>query len=154
MKTLFYKKVGRKYEPVAEYDNEWMDSFPKGSHLVSCMPGVTSRRFNINPAFAPMIAAGIYSEDAVSKAIMKATEMRPASVRWTDKELSAFQDFLKVLGDDQRFMVSYSSARDAAEAGVKAMQQEADKLMKHDSVRKSYEHFLLMCQLVKEQERD
>jgi hypothetical protein len=51
-------------------------------------------------------------------------------------------------------MVSYSSARDAAEAGVKAMQQEADKFLKHESVRKSYEHFLLMCQLVKEQERD
>jgi hypothetical protein len=154
MKTLFYKKVGRNYEPVAEYDNEWMDSFPKGSHLVTCQPGVTSRRFNIDPAFAPMIAAGIYGEDAVSKAIMKATEMRPSSVKWTDKELSAFQDFLKVLGDDQRFMVSYSSARDAAEAGVKAMQQEADKFLKHESVRKSYEHFLLMCQLVKEQERD
>jgi hypothetical protein len=154
MKTLFYKKVGRKYKPVAEYDNDWMDSFPKGSHLVTCQPGVTSRRFNIDPAFAPMIAAGIHGEDAVSKAIMKATEMRPVHVTWTDEEKAAFETFLSVLGDNQRFMVSYSSARDAAEAGVKAMQQEADKFLKHESVRKSYEHFLLMCQLVKEQERD
>lgn len=154
MKTVFYKKVGRKYEPVAEYDNDWMDSFPKGSHLVSCLPGVTSRRFKIDPALAPMIAAGIYCEDAVSKSIMKATEMRPASVKWTEREHAAFREFLEVLGDDQRFMVSYSSARDAAEAGVKAMIDEADKLMKHESVRKSYEHFLLMCQLVKEREND
>lgn len=154
MKTLFYKKVGRKYEPVAEYDNEWMDSFPKGSHLVSVVPGGSSRRFRIDPALAPMIAAGLYCEDAVTKSIMKSTEMRPASVKWSDSEHAAFKDFLKVLGDDQRFMVSYSSARDAAEAGVQTMIAEADKLMKHESVRKSYEHFLLMCQLVKEQERD
>lgn len=152
MKTLFYKKVGRKYEPVAEYDNEWMDSFPKGSHLVSCMPGVTSRRFNIDPAFAPMIAAGIYSEDAISKAIMKASEMRPANVKWSDTEKAAFEEFMSVLGDNERFMVSYGSARDAAEAGVKAMMTEADKLMKHDSVRKAYDHFMLMCQLVKEKD--
>jgi hypothetical protein len=49
-----------------------------------------------------------------------------------------------------RFMFSHGSARDAAEAGVKAMQEEADKLMKHDGVRKAYDHFMLMCELTKE----
>lgn len=154
MKTVFYKKVGRKYEPVAEYDNDWMDSFPKGSHLVSCLPGITSRRFNIDPAFAPMIAAGIYSEDEIAKAIMKSSEMRPANVKWSNKEKEAFNEFLSVLGESERFMVSYGSARDAAEAGVKAMMTEADKLMKNESVRKAYDHFMLMCQLAKEQKND
>jgi hypothetical protein len=32
------------------------------------------------------------------------------------------------------------------------MQEEAEKLMQHDSVRKAYEHFQLMCKLTKEQE--
>jgi hypothetical protein len=32
------------------------------------------------------------------------------------------------------------------------MQEEADKLMKHESVRKAYEHFILMCELTKERE--
>ena len=40
--------------------------------------------------------------------------------------------------------------RDCAEAGISAMQVEADKLMKHESVRKAYEHFLLMCELTKD----
>ena len=42
------------------------------------------------------------------------------------------------------------SVRDCAEAGIKAMQEEADKLMKHDGVRKAYEQFQLMCELTKE----
>jgi len=40
--------------------------------------------------------------------------------------------------------------RDCAEAGVKAMQEEADKLMQHESVRKAYELFQLMCELTKD----
>ena len=73
-KEIFYKKVGRKYVPVYEYDQTLMDSFPKGSHLVLCYPGGSSRRFNVDPAYAPMIAAGRVAEDAISKAIMDATE--------------------------------------------------------------------------------
>jgi hypothetical protein len=30
------------------------------------------------------------------------------------------------------------------------MQEEADKLMKHESVRRAYEQFQLMCELTKE----
>jgi hypothetical protein len=30
------------------------------------------------------------------------------------------------------------------------MQEEADKLLKHEGVRKAYDHFQLMCELVKE----
>jgi hypothetical protein len=52
--------------------------------------------------------------------------------------------------DTDRFYIELPSAREIAEEGVKAMMQEADKLMEHDSVRKAYEHFILMCQLVKE----
>ena len=38
-------------------------------------------------------------------------------------------------------------AQDAAQAGIEAMIQEADKLMKNNGVRKAYEHFQLMCKL-------
>jgi hypothetical protein len=36
------------------------------------------------------------------------------------------------------------------EAAVTAMMQEADKLMKHEAVRRAYEQFQLMCELTKE----
>jgi hypothetical protein len=66
--TNFYEKVGRRYQPVAEYDNTFLDSFEKGNHLVMCYPGGTSRRFHIDPAYAAMITAGRVAEDAVCRA--------------------------------------------------------------------------------------
>jgi hypothetical protein len=42
------------------------------------------------------------------------------------------------------------SIHDCAEAGLKAMQDEAEKLLKNDGVRKAYDHFMLMCELAKE----
>ena len=42
------------------------------------------------------------------------------------------------------------SVHDCAEAGIKAMQEEADKLMKNESVKRAYEQFQLMCELTKE----
>jgi hypothetical protein len=44
-----------------------------------------------------------------------------------------------------------ASARDIAEAGIKALQEEADKLMTNPAVRLAYEQFLLVCELTKKQ---
>ena len=149
MKKIYYEKVGRKYVPVAEYDNELLDSFPKGDHLVSVYPGGSSRRFNINPAYAPMIAAGRVAEEEICKAIHKASEMRPQKTPITEGQRKAWNKLAKEFGDGLATL-STNSSRDIAEAGVKAMQLQADKLMSNESVRKAYEHFMLMCELTKE----
>lgn len=149
MKRLFYKKDGRRYVPVSEYDSELLDAFPKGDHLVSVYPGGASRRFNIEPALAPMIAAGRYAEDAICRKIQEATELRPMNREIDEATQRKWKKFIATIPEDFRFMFTHGSARDAAEAGIKAMQEEADNLMKHESVRKSYEHFMLMCQLAK-----
>ena len=39
MKKIFYEKQGRKYVPVSEYDNDFLDSFTQGTHLVMSYPG-------------------------------------------------------------------------------------------------------------------
>jgi hypothetical protein len=148
-KTIFYKKQGRRYIPVAEYDNEYLDSFPKGSHLVQVYPGGSSRRFNIDPAYAPMIAAGRVAEDAISKAVQKASEMRPHNKPITEKQRKAWENLAKAFGSD-RYYVEIPSAREIAEEGVKAMAIEAEKLLENPSVRKAYERFLLICELTKE----
>ena len=153
MKKIFYEKVGRRYVPVAEYDNEYLDSFPKGNHLVMCYPGGTSRRFNIDPALAPMIAAGRYAEDAICKAISKASELRPERTPITAEQKAAWEALAKALGDELCTLRGLS-IHDCAEAGVKAMMDEADKLLTHPAVRKAYDQFMLVCQLVKENERE
>ena len=149
MKKIYYEKVGRRYVPVAEYDNELLDSFPKGNHLVMCYPGGSSRRFNIDPNYAAMIAAGRVAEDAISSAVSRASETRPTRKAMTQSEIDAWNNLIAVWGEEARSLVS-PCARDIAEAGVKAMMAEADKLMKHPSVRKAYEQFLLVCELTKE----
>ncbi len=157
MKKIYYEKIGRKYVPVAEYDNELLDSFPKGNHLVMCYPGGTSRRFKIDPAYAPMIAAGRVAEDAISKALMAATELRlPREIResptpMSEEQRAAWEHLVEVFGEHAR-RLEWASIRECAEEGVKAMTVEAEKLMQHQSVRKAYDHFMLMCELVKENE--
>ena len=149
MKKIYYEKVGRRYKPVAEYDSTYMDSFPKGNHLVMCYPGGSSRRFNIDPNYAVMIAAGRIAEDAISQAVVKASEMRPHNRPITERQKKAWEALSRAFGDD-RYYVEIPSAREIAEAGVKAMQEEALKLMQHESVRQAYEHFQLVCALTKD----
>jgi hypothetical protein len=150
--TIFYIKEGRRYKPVHEYDQTLMDSFPKGSHLVICYPGGQSRRFNIDPAYAPMIAAGRIAEDAISSVIMKATELRrnyKMAKEMTPGQRKAWNNLIKEFGDDARSL-EWPSAREACEEAVKAMAKEAESLLENPTVRKAYEHFLLVCELTKE----
>ncbi len=151
MKKIYYEKRGRRYVPVSEYDSDYLDSFSKGTHLVMSYPGGQSRRYNIDPAYAPMIAAARVAEDEICRAISKASELRPQRTLLTPGQKSAWKKLAKELGDELATLNGLC-IRDCAEAGVKAMQEEADKLMQHDSVRKAYEHFQLMCKLTKEQE--
>jgi len=153
MSTTLYRKEGRRYVPVAEHDPVYLDSFPSGDHLVSVRPGCSSRRFRIDPALAPMIAAGIYAEDAISRAVQRASEMRPHNRPITVKQKKAWDALAKAFGSD-RYYVEIPSAREIAEAGVKAMAEEAEKLMTNDSVRAAYEHFMLLCELSKKHEQE
>ena len=149
MKKIYYEKKGRRYVPVAEYDNNFLDSFTKGTHLVMSYPGGTSRRFNIDPAYAPMIAAGRVAEDAVCRAISKASELRPQRTPITPGQKKAWEKLAKEFGDDLATLHGLC-IRDCAEAGVNAMQEEANKLMQHAAVKQAYEQFLLVCKLTQE----
>jgi hypothetical protein len=151
MKEVFYKKVGRKYVPVSEYDPTLMDALPKGAHLIICYPGGRSTRYNVNPDFAPMIAAGRYAEEAVSKSLMEASEIRPA--RWdkfTEKDQRLWTAIKSCIPKEHRYMYTHGSAYDAVQAGVKAMSVEAETMLENPAVRKAYERFQLVCQLAKD----
>ena len=150
MKKLFYEKVGRRYRPVYEYDNELLDAFPKGTHIVMVYPGGSSRRYNIDANYAAMIAAGRVAEDAVCQAIIKAAELRPKKNPLTERQRLAWQELKESFGDEL-FTLNGPSVREVAEEGVQAMQVEADRLMQNDAVRQAYEHFQLMCALTKNQ---
>jgi hypothetical protein len=151
MKKIYYEKKGRRYVPVSEYDSEYLDSFSKGTHIVMCYPGGQSRRYNINPNYAAMIAAGRLAEDGICEAMRKASEMRPQRTPLTPGQKKAWEKLAKEFGDDL-CPLTYGSARDHAEAGVNAMIAEADQLMTHPAVRDAYEQFQTVCNLVKQKQ--
>ena len=113
-----------------------------------CYPGGSSRRFRIDPALAPMIAAGRYAEDVICDALRKASDLRPKRAPITKCQQAAWENLVKEFGEDAR-MLEWPSARDVCEQAVKAMQVEADRLMQHASVRQAYEQFMLVCELTK-----
>jgi hypothetical protein len=147
-RKTYYEKVGRKYVPVQEYDEYIMDALPYGNHLIMVYPGGQSTRYNIDPALAPMIAAGRVAEDRMTEAVRKAGEMRPRQRPLTQKQQQAWQRLNKALGDDI-YTLEIACAREIAEAGLKAMQSEAEKLMTNPAVKLAYEQFLLVCELTK-----
>jgi len=151
--VIFYVKKGRKYIPHSTYSSEFCDSFPKGTHLVQSYPGGSSRRFNIEPAYAPMIAAGRVAEDVISRKIMQATEIRRQSKNretpLTPGQREAWDKLVEEFGPDAK-QLEWPSARECAEEAVKAMTKEADILLSNPAVRKAYEHFMLVCELTKE----
>ena len=153
--TIFYKKVGRRYVPVSEYDQTLMDAFPKGAHLVICYPGGQSARYNIDPAYAPMIAAGRVAEDVISEALRKASDLRPTNkeTKLTEEQLRCWKKLNKAFGNE-RHALQWPSAREACEEAVKAMQIEAEKLLAVPAVRKAYEHFLFVAELTKEHKNE
>jgi hypothetical protein len=157
MKKTFYEKVGRRYVPVSEYDNELIDSYWKGSTLIVSKPGSTIRKYDVDPAFAPMAAAGIYAQDKISQAIMQASEIRmqekdrkrPLTVSQKD----AWDNLVKEFGDSAR-QLEWPSVREAAEAGTKAMEDEVEKMLTVPAVKHAYEQFLMVWKLTKDSHDD
>ena len=149
--TIFYIKQGRKYIPHSTYNSEFCDAFPKGTHLVQSYPGGSLRRFNIDPKYAPMIAAGRVAEEKISEVLMKANELRPMTAPITPAAHRAWMKLKKELGNDA--MLTRGSAREAAESAVNAMVIEASALMEHPMVQAAYQEFEVICKLVNEQNK-
>ncbi len=153
MKKIYYEKIGRKYFPVSEYDSDYLDSFSKGTHIVMCYPGGQSRRYNVDPNYAGLIAASRVAEDAMCKALNKASELRPARTPITPAQQRAWKKLAKEFGDEL-CTLNGSSIHDIAEAGIKALQKEANVLYSNAAVKKAYDHFILLCELTKETNHD
>jgi hypothetical protein len=115
MKKVFYKKVGRRYTPVSEYDNDYLDSFPKGTHLVMCYPGGQSRRFNIDPNYAALIAAARVAEDAISKVIMEKSALRVPEKHQplTPEQKDAWEHLASTFGQE-RYALEWCIYRETA----------------------------------------
>ena len=149
---VYYEKVGRKYVPVAEYDSDYLDAFPKGSTLVMCYPGGQSRRYNIDPDYAALIAAGRVAEDAMIQAMHKASELKPTQTPVTLAQQRAWKGLARAFGTEL-CTLNGASSYDIAQAGLKALEDEAARLLTNESVKAAYDQFLFVCALTKQQQK-
>lgn len=150
--TVFYKKEGDDYVPVSEYNREFSEALPKGVHLILCHPAGRSISYNIDPDYAALIAASKVAEEAISKEIVKATDLRLNSnikKPLTPSQKEAWENLVKEFGESAR-QLEWPSAREAAQAGVRAMEEEAKKMFTNPAVKKAYEHFITVYKLTKE----
>jgi hypothetical protein len=153
MDEVYYVKRGKRYKAVGYYDSTVMDSFPKGSTLVVVDGNCTSRRYDVDPAFAPLIAAGMYAENKMTDAFMEASTARPTTSPITQEQADAWDAFRVAMGEEMR-MINYPSGSEIVRAGVRAMRKEAEATMKVPAVLAAYEQFLMLYKLCKEQEND
>lgn len=152
MKKIYYEKIGRRYVPVSEYDSELMSSMPSGAHLIICKAGYTTRKYNIDPAYAALIAAGTVAIDKMCNALINASEVRLQSAAQkplTQNQQDAWNNLIKEFGDSAR-RIEWPSANEIAIEGIKALQQEAQDLLSNKTVKKAYDQFILLCKLTKE----
>jgi hypothetical protein len=148
MKEVFYKKVGRKYVPVSEYDENIVRALPYGSHLIDVRKNGRTTISKINPNFAAMIAAGLFSERKISESIMKSLAIRPTQSTMTEEQKVAWDAFFATL-EDTKYPLQWPSIFEAVREGVRVMQEEADALMQNPNVKQAHEHFLTLCELSK-----
>jgi hypothetical protein len=148
--TTFYVRRGRRYYPVSQWDPELDRAMPFGDHLVSVRENSETRRHCIEPALAPMIAAGLLAEEAMSRAIHNAMELRPQSQPLTPRQRELLRELTDSMnGADARW--SRASAQDAARAGVEAMIEEAQRIMQSAAAQRAYRDFLLVVELTRKE---
>jgi len=151
--TTFYVRRGRRYYPVRHWDPELDRAMPEGHHLVSVRPGRESRRYDVEPALAPMIAAGLVAEEAMVSGIVDAMALRPESQPLTDRQRELMAELTRSMNrSDLRWM--RRTATDVARAGVQALQVEAEHRLSNPAVRQAYEHFLMVAELTRREKNN
>jgi len=150
MKKIFYEKVGKRYKPVKEYDDEIMGSFPIGTHVVVCRPGATSYTYKVDPAIAPLLAAGKYAEDDMAQTISK--EMAKVSLQNMPitKEQQELWQKLAASFKQTDIPLYRNASIETARAGIKALEQEVEKMLTVPAVKLAYDHFMLIWKLTKQ----
>ena len=122
--TTLYKKVGKRYRPVAEHE-EW-DSYPEGAHLVVCSPGSTLRRFDIDPDRAGLLAAAEPLRAQIRALVMDLHKMRPTRRPVTMQQAAAWRRFQAAMGGDG-YWVEYASVGEIADAVIALIVRGAGK---------------------------
>lgn len=149
--TVLYKKEGRKYIPIGEYDPEMHDHMPYGVHLtVVSKGGWTSRKYNVNAEMALLIGAMHFARDRMAKVVYNAGQARPSKPPVTPAQRDAWDHFQTLMGDELK-MVHYPSSVEVVDAGIEALLVETKHMLDNPVVKKAFDQFLMLYELTSKQ---
>jgi hypothetical protein len=150
--TIFYRKEGKKYIAVSEYDPVLVDSLPYGAHVQVVRENGMSRRYNVDPALAPMVAASMVLEYRLATIIDRASSFeldQSNKVPLTLEQKEAWENLNKSFGG-QITPLYGRSRQDIARSVLEEIAAEAQKLLTNDALREQYEYFLTLSKLTKD----
>ena len=123
-----YRKAGRRYIPVAAtwHEDPGADHLSPGQFRLTyaCTGGGWRYEYNVTPATAPVIAATLIAREAMEAAITAAARMHPLPTYgkpYTPKQKALIAKFISDMGGMYPTHWQATSARDIAQAGIKAM---------------------------------
>jgi hypothetical protein len=131
MSETLYKKVGKKFIPVAE--TEVIHSYPEGFYLVRIKPGCTSTApLKLHPRYAQLEAALMHFKDELVDGLRDASEVK-TNKPITEEQRAAWDNMLAVFGDESR-MFHYAALYDIATVAIEKIQ---DRIIHKDDVLQS-----------------
>lgn len=122
-----YRKVGRKYVPIAaqwyELDGDRMKT---GTFRLTYAYEDGARRYeyDVTPATAPAVAAMMIAKREMAEAIQEASRMHPVTSRkYTKSELATIQEFRERMGGMLPTHWTGNTADQIADAAIKAVEE-------------------------------
>lgn len=142
MKKTYYECVNGEYVPVSEYDPDFLGSLRAGTHLIVSVPGGQTRKYNINPNFAALIAAGEQIQQQLANVIADASmaSLSNGSHPLTEQQDAAWHA-LNATFDTRLAYITYPCAHDIAEAALNLLYERANQLLTDPAVKRSWDHF-------------
>lgn len=161
-RTEFYRKevsaAGEEtFVKVSEYDSELINAFPVGSCIQVVVGNSTIRRYNVDPAIAPMVAASMLLADKMTDIISEAARYKikdneNGKIQLTQEQQDAWEALNKAF-DGNLSVLRVPSIREIADSVLDVISQKAKELLNNESVKEAYEHFLLVCKLTRSAEK-
>lgn len=149
MKTIFYKKVGKRYVPAKMLDDNVLKAYPIGSHVIVVDKSWTSRTYNIDPDFPALKAASMSISHKLANILAEESKMR-INKQLTPAQHAAWRNLEKELGETA--YLEYPSMVEIAEKFLSILEEETKKVITNPAVKIAYEQFELIYKLTKNQE--
>lgn len=126
--STYYKKVGRRYEPVS--DSEAYSGLSNGCWLVKVGDGCTSIRKSVEPNMAALQFATLMMSDKISKYLMEVGAAIPKSREYTKNQKKILKQLQELPEKDKLMYWEYDSIQGMADNILKLILDDYDKSTK------------------------